>query len=208
MKVLEVIPLDKKKSRVVLEGVEGFALYQGEIRKYGIASGKELPESCIEEIYRDILYKRGKERALYILKNSDKSEHEMRVKLQRGYYPEEIIEKVIAFLKSYGYIDDWRYAENYIHFYCKSKSRRMIMQNLMQKGISKELVSEMFLNMDEELQENGEREQIYKLLEKKHYNFEEADYKEKNRIIGFLVRRGFQLDDIQYCMKNCPESQV
>lgn len=208
MRVLEVIPLDKKKSKVIVEGTETFALYRGELRKYGIADGAELTEQEIEEIYREILYKRGKERALYILKDSDKTEQEMRTKLKKGYYPEEIIDKVIEFLQKYRYVDDWRYAENYIHFYSNSKSRRMIVQKLLQKGLAKELISEVYEHMEEELQAVDEREQIYKLLEKKRYCAEEADYKEQNRIMGFLVRKGFQLDDVLYCMKHCPESKV
>ena len=49
---------------------------------------------------------------------------------------------------------------------------------------------------------------IYRLLEKKKYDYGQTDYKEKNKIMAFLVRKGFEMEDIQYCMKNPQESNV
>jgi len=41
---------------------------------------------------------------------------------------------------------------------------------------------------------------IQELLEKKHYS-PECDMKEKNRIYGFLLRRGFSIEKVQEAMK-------
>ena len=55
----------------------------------------------------DIL-RRAKLRAIHLLEYRDRTEKDMRRKLQQGDYPPEVIDKTIEYLKSYGYIDDKR----------------------------------------------------------------------------------------------------
>ncbi|MDY5578059.1 MAG: regulatory protein RecX [Lachnospiraceae bacterium] len=208
MKVAEIIPIDKKKSKIVIAGMEPFSLYNGEIRRYGISEGDDLPESIYQNIVEEVLKKRVKERTLYLLKDRDRAENDIRMKLKRGYYPQEVIDYGIEFLKKYGYVDDRRYVENYIHENQRRKSRQLITQSLILKGISKDMIREVFDSMEETQQENQEQQMIYRLLEKKKYDYGQTDYKEKNKIMAFLVRKGFEMEDIQYCMKNPQESNV
>ena len=48
---------------------------------------------------------------------------------------------------------------------------------------------------------------IYALLKKRRYQFEDADRKEQNREMGFLFRKGFEMEEILYCLKNPPEEE-
>lgn len=200
MIVTEVIPLDKKKYKITVEGGETFTLYRGELRRFQIESGAVLKEETLQQIYDEVLKKRVKERSLYLLKSMDRTEYEIAVKLRQGFYPQELIDYALDFLKKYGYVDDKRYIENYIHANSGRKSRRIIIQKLQQKGLSKELIESVQADMEEETSEHDETSMIYSLLEKKHYN-PDCDYKEKNRIISFLLRRGFEMEDILSCMK-------
>ena len=121
-RVLSVVLLNKKKFKVLLEGTSNvtIALYPSELRRYNIQEGNFLSKEQYKSI-EDILYKRGKERALYYLKNSDKTSYQMRNKLREGFYPENIIEKIIDFLSKYGYIDDLQYAIRYITYNINKK---------------------------------------------------------------------------------------
>lgn len=203
MKVQCIVPLDKKKSLVVLEGGETFPLYQGEIRRYGILEGGELETHTYHMIMEEVLKKRVKERALYLLKSMDRTEKDIRVKLNQGHYPEKLIDYALAFLKTYGYVDDQRYVENYIQTYLGRKSRKMIEQQLILKGIDRNLLRTVWEEMDS--QDSDERSLIYKLLAKKKYVYGETDRKEKNKVMGFLLRKGFQMEDITFCMNHLPE---
>ena len=100
-RVISVLPLGKKKYKVTLEGTETviLSLYPSEIRRYSIQDGNTLSFVHFTEI-QDILYKRGKERALYYLKSSDKTVFQVRTKLREGYYPINIIDKIIEFLET------------------------------------------------------------------------------------------------------------
>ena len=140
---------------------------------------------------------RAKKRALYILERMDRTEHELREKLQKSDYPDDVIEEVIAYVKSFHYLDDERYAENYIRYKKDKMSRQQIKQKLMAKGLSKDIIS----NAMEEEYDADESEQIRNLLVKKHFSSETADDGEFRRVYNFLLRRGFRSNDILKEMK-------
>ena len=73
---------------------------------------------------------RAKRRALYILERCDRTEQELRTKLSRNYEP-ETVEEAIRYVKQYDYIDDKRYAINYLKSRCQVKSRRQVEQELL-----------------------------------------------------------------------------
>ena len=54
--------------------------------------------------------RKAKLRAVHLLEYRDRTEKDMRRKLQQGGYPAEIIEETMEYLRAYGYIDDKRYA--------------------------------------------------------------------------------------------------
>ena len=126
MKIVSITELNHKKSKITLQDGTVFALYKGEIRRLHLSEGMELVQEQVEEIYHEILRKRIKERALYLLKAADKTEYEIRTKLKQAFYPEELIDYAVDFLKQYRYIDDQRYAQNYINLYAERRSRRNI----------------------------------------------------------------------------------
>ena len=65
---------------------------------------------------------------------------------------------------------------------------------LLQKGISKEIVSEVL-----EAYYDGQDESmaIQRLLDKKRFSAETATEEEKRKIYGYLMRKGFAYEDIR-----------
>lgn len=141
--------------------------------------------------------RKAKLRALHLLEYKDRTEKEMRRKLQQGDYPAEVIEETIEYLRSYGYIDDKRYAGRYLNSRLEQKGRRRLFQELQQKGISASVIQEAWeeLCLDGEAHEN-EKEQIGALAEKKTGGRTELSPKEYRRLTGFLARRGFSWEEI------------
>ena len=150
-------------------------------------AGRPLSE---EEKSGDI--RRARHRALHILERSDRTEQELRAKLERNYRA-EAVEDAISYVKQYHYLDDRRYAVNYLNSRGRVKSRRQVEQELLYKnGISKEILEE--ARTEAELQD--EREQIRRWMEKKQIHPETADPNELRRFYLFLMRRGFRSEDI------------
>ena len=149
--------------------------------------GRPLSE---EEKSGDI--RRARHRALHILERSDRTEQELRAKLERNYRA-EAVEDAISYVKQYHYLDDRRYAVNYLNSRGRVKSRRQVEQELLyKKGISKEVLEE----ARTEAEPQDEREQIRRWMEKKQIHPETADPNELRRFYLFLMRRGFRSEDI------------
>ena len=146
------------------------------------------------------MLKRAKLRCMHLLEKRDYTEKELRQKLENGKteYTEEQIDGAIAYVKSFHYVDDGRYACKYIEAMQSRKSRRQIEQELYQKGVDRELIQEAF----EETEEVPEEEQIARWMEKRNFHPEEADLKEKQRMYAFLARKGFRAENIQRAMKS------
>lgn len=196
MIVTDIVRTDKKKSLIYIDYEKAFSLYNSEIKRLGIETDTELDIDSYNEIMNDILPKRCRERAVYILKDSDKSEFILRDKLSKGGYPAIIIDKVIADFKEYKYVDDERYATNYVKYNISSKSKSRIIDELYAKGISKTLISRTFDEYEDENINEVQYELVKKEFLKKRYDFLEDDKNLLNKIIASLMRKGFKYDDI------------
>lgn len=57
----------------------------------------------------------AKAAALRLLSVRDRSIHELRIRLERSY-PMEVVDEVIEYLEKMGYLDDLRFARNYVEY--------------------------------------------------------------------------------------------
>ncbi|MFG6327001.1 MAG: RecX family transcriptional regulator [Lachnospiraceae bacterium] len=200
MYVTYIEEADKRKAIVYVDGGESFPLYKGEIKRYGIREQNELSDDEYGHIIRDILIKRAKERAMHILKGADKTERQIREKLERGRYPSLVIDEVIKFLLKYEYINDYDYSVSYIKTYSKSQSERLMREKLLQRGVDRDII---VTAMEDAMKEADYDCQsiITDILRRKKYNNDTADIKEKNRMVSHLLRKGFMYEDILASMR-------
>ena len=138
--------------------------------------------------------KQAKLKALSLLTDMDRTETQLRQKLKQKSYDDEVVEQAIEYVKSFGYVDDAKYAERFIDSRKKTKSKQEITAMLSQKGVSRELIA---LAFEECYSSEDAVEAIRHLAEKKHYSFEESSDKEKKKIYEYLLRKGFYHDDIR-----------
>ena len=111
--------------------------------------------------------------------------------MEEGYYTPQIIDDAIEYVKSYHYIDDYEFACQYIFYHKDSESKRIIEEKLRRKGVGKEILEKALEDSyeEEELQQL-EFKQANKLLQKKHYDPELMEYREKQKIYQYLLRKG------------------
>ncbi len=192
MVITKLEALGKNRSRVFIDEELAFVLYRGELSRYQIREGEELSEANYREITEVVLKKRARLRCMNLLKSRDRTEYQLRVKLSQGDYPQEIIEDAIQYVKSYRYVDDVAFASRYIEFRQESKNRQILIQELRQKGISKEDIQAAF----DEKEPVDESEMIRKWIEKKRIDPETAEPKEKQKLYQFLLRKGFSYSEI------------
>ena len=191
--VVSVEQLSKGKCRVHLDNGESWVLYHGELRACSLAEGTVLSQAQYEQIRQEIIGKRAKKRAMHLLERMDRTEQELRKKLMEGEYPEDLVEEAIAYVKRFRYVDDARYADCYVRLRGASKSRGKLLAELQSKGVDREVASQVLSEYEDA---RDESQMILDLMQKRHYDPQNATVQEQRRMYGYLMRRGFQSADI------------
>lgn len=200
MIVTDITPFDNKRSRIYIDGEFAFILYKGEIRDFDLRTGEEITSPVFDEITNVLIPKRAKLRAMNLLQKRDYTEYKLREKLKEGLYSEEIIDEAVEYLKSFKYLDDERYADDYIRYHLKDKSRSRLKQDLIQKGIKVDIIEQALVSAYKDENEDPELKLCAALLKKKHYDPENMSYEEKQKLMAFLYRKGFGSDVIHRAM--------
>ncbi len=197
MIVTAVRDISPSRAQIEIDGESAFVLYKGELAAYGIEQGQELGESVYREITTVLLPRRAKLRAMNLLKNRSYTQAQLREKLKAGGYPEEAENEAMAYVLSFGYINDSRYACDYIEYNKESKSKNRIVADLMKKGISGAEIEEAWEKTVGSGRTELEKAQIVQWLEKKHFQPQTASLREKQKFMAFLYRKGFTIEDIR-----------
>lgn len=192
MIITSIEATENKKYKIYLNDEPVFELYKSEIKSCNLVKGMEVAEELHDRILYEIVGKRAKKRAMHILEKRDKTEQQLREKLLENRYPAEAIEAAIDYVKSYGYIDDVSYARRYIEYRIRNKSRKQLKMELYAKGISKEVISGIFEEM-----EAGEGETIKALIYKKSKTPWLLEEVAKKKLQMSLLRKGFAYSEIE-----------
>ena len=175
--------IGKGKYRTTFDNGTTCVLYRTEAVRYSIMEGAFISEADYEKLITEVVGKRAKKRALHLLEQMDRSERKLREKLTQGGYPDCCVDAAIDYVKSFHYLDDYRFASTYVRYHQDSLSRRQLEQKLMTKGIGRDDIN---CAIDSEYTADEEKH-IAKLLEKKHYDPDNCDEKEFRRIYQFLM---------------------
>lgn len=184
---------NSKRFSVYVDDVFEFGLSDVDILFYKLKAGDEISDEKLNEIKKNAIFSKARDKAFRLLSFGSRTESELKKRLSEDY-DEETIEKVIALLKRYDYINDKSYARGYINdgLALKKKGRRLIKYELFRKGVSESTI-------DEALDENSldELSGARELLKKRLRGKTSIDYKEKKKHFDYLLRRGFDYETIK-----------
>lgn len=197
MIVTKISEVSKSRKKIEIDGEFAFVLYKGELSVYGIKENCEIKEEDYQEIMTKILPKRAKLRAMNLLKSRTYTTMQLTEKLKTGGYPSQIIKEAIDYVASFGYINDSRYAYDFIEYNKESKSKNRIIADLRRKGISGDMAEEAWEEVVGEDRQEIEKQQIIKLFEKKHFSPQNATLQESQKMMAFLYRKGFAIETIR-----------
>lgn len=212
MRILSIEQVDKVRRKIHLEGVPSFWLYRSDIVEYGLEENAELTEQLYELIRTEKVLLYAKKKTLELLERMDRSEHELKNKLAQRDFTSDIIEEAVAYAKKFHYVDDLRYAINFIHQKSSTKSKKQISFLLHQKGISKDIADQAYEDFmrskqelanssqddgDLDLMINPEVEAILKVVRRKGKPIEEYSKEELQKLTASLYRKGFSMDNIR-----------
>ena len=202
---------NSKRFNIYLDGKFAFGADEDSLVDHRLIVGKELSQEEFERVLFATEVGKLMERMYGLFSVRGRSEKEVRDYLRQLNFKRKLKDKealsdtvmdaLIERLKQKDFLNDERFANEWIHARRNSKQKGInaIKSELYQKGIEREIIERLLDPRLREDDNDSEYESEEKLamqsLEKKVKNIEILeDPREKQRILGFLMRKGFSYD--------------
>jgi regulatory protein len=134
-----------------------------------------------------------------LLLRQDRTRKELSDRLSRAGFSEEAIGYALEYVESFGYVNDKRYAQNYVAFHKGELSARELRYKLTGKGVPPEILSEVFTEYEPEDEEDALCRKLEKRLRGKRLS--DMDAAEKNKVVSYLTRKGYRLTAVKRMMQ-------
>lgn len=183
----------KKQVSIFIDGSFSFSISEEVAAISGLKVGQHLSAEQIDKLKKADLSHNCFGAALNYLGYRPRSEAELRQRLHRRGFNDEVVDKVVIGLKERRLIDDVAFAQywrdNRLSF--RPRSRRLIKLELRQKGVAAETANEVVEGLDDE-------SAAYEVGLKKARVLSGLDYREFHRYLSdHLRRRGFDYEIIR-----------
>lgn len=165
-----------------------FALAVELVARYNLQPGVLLDDNRVEALLREDGDSRAYARALHFLSYRTRSSKEIRERLKRDEWTEEVIERVIERLQREKLLNDSHFAEVWVEHRSLSRPRGayMLRQELRQKGLNRETIDAALPDADQEI------ENAVAAVERKLRGWSTLDERtQRTKALEFLQRRGF-----------------
>jgi regulatory protein len=200
MPVVTKIAEQKKRANrrsVFLDGAFAFGVNVNVVARFRLREGMSLTAEQVAEIGQGEVRQECLDQALKLLAGRLHSRAELRRKLMRGEYGEQIVSGVIEDLVRLGYLDDERFARTKAMSVVQHKhhGRRRAKAELMKAGIKSD-VAEKALGEVYEGQDTVALARQLAMKQAPRLRKLEPQVA-RRRLMGMLQRRGFDYDDIR-----------
>ena len=191
----------KNRRSVYIDGEFAFGCNLNVVARFRLREGMAIDDELRRRIEEGEVQQEAFDHATRLLGQRMQSERELRMKLGRKDYGTGAIDAVVENLKRLGYVDDARFAAGRAADQARIKKhgQARAVQELMTAGVDKTLAEQATAEVYEDI---DPREAAVELAEKKAASlkrFDEATA--RRRLVGFLQRRGFDYETIQYAVE-------
>ena len=186
----------KKRVNMFLDDRFACSLETEVVIKEGLQIGQELSAGQIGALTRSNHFYRCLNAAIHFLSYRPRSEFEVKERLLRRGFDDNIVEAVIAKLREQGLVDDVAFAqfwkENRDSF--SPRSQWLTKLELRQKGVTDDLIDQVVDTID--------NDSAYRAALSKARSLPRSDYQGFRRRLGeFLKRRGFSYGVINHTIE-------
>ncbi|MCR8746521.1 recombination regulator RecX [Romboutsia lituseburensis] len=192
---IEAQKKDKNRVNIYVNDEFFLAIFTELVYEFNLKKGMLIEKEHLKEILEKEMYVKAKNKALNILSKTDQSEKKIREKLSNEF-EEDTIDKVIDFLRNNKFIDDELLASKIVNtnINLNKCGKNKIRQNLYNKGINSESISEALSEIDE----NIEFENAMYLAKKRYERVKKEDNRKiYQKISQHLAYKGFNYDIIK-----------
>lgn len=189
MQITKVQPAAKTAGRynIYVDGQYSFSLDELQLVQSGLHSGLDIDETELAKLKSESEFGKNYIRAVDLISRRLRSEREIRDYAFRKQWTKINTERVIERLRQRGYLNDEVFARTFTSSRLNSSrySKKRIKLDLQKKGISSNIIAEVLHD------EVDDTNALDKLIAKRAKR-----YDDDRKLIAYLMRNGFQYDDI------------
>lgn len=216
MALVHLMPKGKRQSILFVDGDTVGPVSNSDLAFLSVRDGDEISNEKLTELLNSYILPTGQKKAMELLLAEDRTEKELIRRLMLAGYGESVTAAVMEYVKQYPYINDVRYALNYLHAVGRKKSMPEIRHKLSEKGISDaDFESALAKYREERMDETGEEaeafgeeemelEAVRSLLQKKVKSADALTRAEKEKLYAFFLRKGFGYHTVRQVLKEYP----
>jgi regulatory protein len=189
---------DAERVSVFIDGAFAFGLALDLAIKAGLRKGQALTVGEQQALLDDEERLKAKAAALDYIAYKARTEHEVRQKLRKKGFPDPVADEAVARMRELGYLDDAEYARAYTRGRLSGRGHgpHRIRADLRRRGIAPSTIDAALADLVEhdDLRETALRHgrKRWRRLQR-----EEDPYKRRQKLAGFLQRRGYDFDLIR-----------
>ena len=135
-------------------------------------------------------------KCLSLLEYRDRSKQQLREKLAGAGFSPGAVDTAVDYAEGFGYLDDRRFAENYVRTHCEKQSRMQMRGKLRESGVSEEYIDdalELYRDEEEQAAEAFLKSRTAALV---NASEKEEQYAEKQKLIRKAMSKGFSYSTI------------
>jgi len=165
----------------------------------GVAPGTAITEETLDELSEADARRQAMESAVRLLAYRQRSVHELRDRLRRKGFANDVVQGTVGRLKELGYLDDAAFARSWTESRrsASPRSARLLASELRLKGVAPRVANEATAELsDEEAAHEAASRRARSLARLEYQAFRE-------RLGRFLTSRGFSYDVSRETIDRC-----
>jgi regulatory protein len=181
---------------VYLDGEYSFALTDLELSTSGLRIGQELADEEVEKYQQQAGEAKTYAMGLRFLSYRPRSVYEMRSHLRRKGAETGDVDAAVARMLGAGLLDDREFVDSWIRDRqaLRPRSRRMLEQELMAKGVDREDIRAALSAVDGD----SELDALAMLMERKRRL---PQYAQPEKLLGYFARQGYTYDQLKKALE-------
>ncbi len=186
---------DKNRYSVYINNIYHCSLSKEIFYKYDLSVGEIVDIQKLDDAVFEDKFKRAYLSCLNMVSYRPRSIKEIRTYLKRKKYSNSIVESVIEKLIKENYLDDYKFAVDWVKDRIKFRlySRYRVISELKEKGIERGKIDEII----KEYYPLSKEEEIAEIKIKKYANSRNLSLpNDKDKVAKYLSRSGFSVDSI------------
>ena len=197
---------DDSRANIYVDGDFFIGLSKEIAYKLKLEENVEVDKDKLREIVEERTLEQAKNKAYQILNSAMQSEAQLRDKLIRRGFEENIIDKVIEKLKEYKMLNDEELARSIVRDRknIKKYGKKRIINELKMKKIDKDIISSAI----EELEDDEEYDNAVILAERKYRIINDTDSRKVyQKLSRYLVYRGYDYDTVKRVIRKVMQEE-